>query len=127
MDLLHVALASSSEERADAFYVGLLGLEKGAPRVVPADLCRPLLGIDRALTAINYTGGAARFEVFICPGPPRPAGHVEHVCIAVGNLPELLRKCEQCKVEIVRVPKGEALITFAKDFDGNLFEIKEKL
>jgi hypothetical protein len=37
-----------------------------------------------------------------------------------------LRKCEKVQVEIIRVPKGESLITFIKDADGNLFEIKEK-
>ena len=126
MDLLHVALAASSEERADGFYVGVLGLQKAEPKVVPAEICRAIFGIDRALTAINYTGGTARFEVFICPGPPKPSGRVEHVCLAVERLPEFLRRCEQCKVETIRVPKGDAVITFIKDADGNLFEFKEK-
>jgi catechol 2,3-dioxygenase-like lactoylglutathione lyase family enzyme len=126
MDLLHVALAASSEERADGFYVGVLGLKKAEPKVVPAEVCRAIFGIARELRAINYTGGSANFEVFVCPEAPAQAGRVEHACIAVENLPGLLRKCEDAQTEIIRVPKGDALITFIKDADGNLLEVKEK-
>ena len=123
MDLLHVALACSSEDRADAFYVGLLGLRKSAPKIVAAEICRAIFGLDRELTAINYIGGSANFEVFICP---EAAGRVAHACVGVEDPPALLRKCEEAQVEIIRVPKGESLITFLRDADGNLFEIKEK-
>jgi len=126
MELLHVALASSSEDRADGFYVGLLGLRKAEPKVLPAAIGRALFGIARELTVINYTGAAAHFEVFICPAAPPPTGRVEHTCVAVADLSEFLRKCEQARAEVIRVPKGESLITFIKDADGNLFEIKEK-
>ena len=58
-------------------------------------------------------------------GAPAPARRIDHVCIAVESLPELLRRCEGAGVVVLRVPKGESLITFIKDTDGNLFEIKE--
>ena len=126
MDLLHVALTSSSEDRADGFYVDLLGLKKAEPKILAAEISRAIFGIDRELTVINYIGGAAHFEVFVCPAAPTPVRRIEHACIAVENLPEFLRKCETFQVEIIRVPKGESLITFIKDADGNMFEIKEK-
>jgi catechol 2,3-dioxygenase-like lactoylglutathione lyase family enzyme len=124
MDLLHVALAASSEDVADAFYVDVLGLEKAEPKLLAAEISRALFGIDRELTILNYTGEAAHFEVFV--GPVAPTRRVEHACIAVADLPELLRKCETLQVEVIRVPKGESLITFIKDGDGDLFEIKER-
>ena len=126
MDLLHVALTSSSEDRADLLYVGLLGLKKAEPKILAAEICRALFGIARELTVINYIGGSAHFEVFVWRAAPTPVRRIEHACIAVENLPEFLRKCETLQVEIIRVPKGESLITFIKDADGNLFEIKEK-
>ena len=126
MDLRHVALTASSEDRADGFYVDLLGLKKAEPKTLAAEISRAIFGIDRELTIINYIGESAHFEVFVCRGAPTPAGRIEHACIAVENLPELLRKCEELQVEIIRVPKGKSLITFIKDADGNLFEIKEK-
>jgi len=126
MDLLHVALTSSSEDRADGFYVGLLGLKKAEPKILAAEISRAVFGIDRELTVINYVGGSAHFEVFVCRAAPAPARRIEHACIAVENLPEFLRKSEKSQFEVIRVPKGESLITFIKDADGNLFEIKEK-
>ncbi len=126
MDLLHVALSASSEDRADRFYVGLLGLKKAEPKILAADISRAIFGIDRETMVINYIGGAARFEVFVSPAAPTPIRRVEHTCIAVENLPEFLRKCETLQVEVIRVPKGESLITFIKDADGNQFEVKEK-
>jgi len=126
MDLLHVALTASSEDGADGFYVDVLGLKKAEPKVLAAEISRALFGIDRELAIINYIGGSAHFEVFVCPAAAAPATRIEHTCIAVENLPELLRKCETFQVEIIRVPKGESLITFIKDSDGNLFEIKEE-
>jgi len=128
MELVHVAVAASSEARADAFYVGVLGLKKSEPKAVGAGICRAIFGIDRELTVINYLGGAARFEVFICPqATGAPAGGVGHACIAVESLAEFLRRCEKAQVAVIRVPKVETVITFVKDADGNLFEVKEKL
>lgn len=127
MDLLHVALTSSSEERADGFYVGLLGLRKAEPKILPAEIVRALFGINRELTVINYIGDLAHFEVFVCGAAPTPARRIEHACIAVENLPEFLRKCEDFQVKIIRVPKGKSQLTFIKNVNGNLFEIKETL
>jgi len=126
MDLLHVALPASSEERADGFYVGVLGLTKAEPKVLAAELSRALFGIDRALTVINYTGEAAHFEVFVTGALPEPPPRVDHACIAVESLGEFLRKCDEARVEVLRIPKGERLLTFIRDPDGNLFEVKEK-
>ena len=121
-----MALTSSSEDRADLLYVGLLGLKKAEPKILAAEICRAMFGIRRELTVIHYIGGSAHFEVFVCRAAPTPSRRIEHACIAVENLPEFLRKCENFQVEIIRVPKGESLITFIKDADGNRFEIKEK-
>ncbi|MGB2820965.1 MAG: VOC family protein [Phycisphaerae bacterium] len=126
MSLLHVGLTSSSEERANEFYVDLLGLKKAEPKILPAEICRAIFGIDRELTVINYVGESAHFEVFIWGAAPTPARPIEHACVAVEDLSEFLRKCDTFHVEVIRVPKGESLITFIKDADGNLFEIKEK-
>jgi len=126
MDLLHVGLIASSEERANRFYADLLGLKRAEPKILAAELCRALFGIDRELTVINYVGESARFEIFLCDALPAPARPVEHACIAVENLSEFLKKCDVLHVEVIRVPRGESLITFIKDADGHLFEIKAK-
>jgi len=126
VDLVHVALAVSSEDRADGFFARLLGLRKAEPKTVPAEVCRAIFGIGRPLTVINYTGEAAHFEVFLRPAAAPPARRIEHTCIAVENLPEFLRKCHELGVQSIQVPKGESFLTFIKDADGNLFEVKGK-
>ena len=49
---------------------------------------------------------------------------IDHVCLEVDSLEAFLEACRKMEVEIVQVPKGDAMITFIKDDDGNLFEIK---
>ena len=126
MRLSHVGLTASSQERADEFYVGLLGLKKSEPKTLAATICRAIFGVDRELTIINYVGKSAHFEVFIRDAGAAPARPIEHACLAVEDLSEFLRKCDTFPVEVIRVPKGESLITFIRDADGNLFEVKEQ-
>jgi catechol 2,3-dioxygenase-like lactoylglutathione lyase family enzyme len=126
MRLLHVGITCSSEERADKFFVELLGMQKAEPKVLAAEICRALFGVERALTMINYVGESAHFEVFVCGAAIVSARAIEHACIEVEDLSAFLRKCDSLGVEVTRVAKGESLITFIKDADGNLFEIKEK-
>ena len=126
MRLLHVGITSSSEEKADRFYVDLLGLQKAEPKILAAEICRALFGVDRELTMINYVGESAHFEVFVCGAATASVRAIEHACIEVEDLSEFLRRCDTLDVEVCRVPKGESLITFIRDADGNLFEIKGK-
>jgi hypothetical protein len=43
----------------------------------------------------------------------------------VKNIEEFVNRCEAMQVEVNRVPKGDRLLTFVKDYDGNRFEVKE--
>jgi catechol 2,3-dioxygenase-like lactoylglutathione lyase family enzyme len=126
MRLLHVGITASSEDRADEFYVDLLGLQKDEPKVLAAEICRALFGVDCDLTIINYLGQSAHFEVFVCDASTTPVGAIAHACIEVEDLSEFLEKCNRLDIEVIRVPKGNSLITFIKDADGNRFEIKQQ-
>jgi catechol 2,3-dioxygenase-like lactoylglutathione lyase family enzyme len=126
MYLHHVGLTCRSEEKADTFYVNLLGLKKSEPKILPVDLSSAIFGIASELKIINYTGQSVQFEIFIygsCQNSHRP---IDHICLQVENLEELLQKCRREDVNIIRIPKGESLLTFIRDFDGNLYEIKEE-
>ncbi len=124
MQLNHVALRSRSEENADRFYGELLGLSKQAPKTLDGALSKRIfsLGSETAFAIVNYTSDRLHFEVFI------DAGHIDqdpisHVCIDVGDLDRFLEKCRDTGVTVRRIPKGEKIVTFIEDFDGNLFEI----
>ena len=126
--LSHVALASSSEENADRFFGGLLGLKKAEPKILPASLSQGLFGIDAELKVINYANDRCRFEIFILPGGRtlNEAARVEHVCLEIDGLEEFLKRCGRLSLRIIRVPKGDSLLTFVADDDGHLFELKER-
>ncbi len=156
MNLRHVGLVCGSEENADRFFGGVLRLTKAEPKTLPRGLSKALFDIDRELTIINYTGEGVHFEVFIDPfdgpdesgplrvnpdrapalGPgcrrvdargPRRAGRIEHVCLDVRDLSAFLARCRDAGATVIQVPKGDSLLTFIRDADDNLFEIKEQV
>ncbi len=126
MKLLHVGIVCSSEENADKFYAGLLGLEKMVPKELPAQTANAIFGIASPMKMINYLGNAVRIEIFVGAGGPAKQGHVDHVCFEIEEIEAFLQKCREENIEIIQVPRNDYTVTFIKDFDGNLFEIKGK-
>ena len=126
MILRHTALACSSEEKPDRFYSDLLGLRKAEPKTIPLELSQAIFDVASELRDINYTDENLQFEVFIISPCSGYVSQIGHVCIEVENLESFLETCRSMDVGVRRIPKGGSLITFAQDFDGNLFEIKER-
>ena len=122
MEFKHVGLTCRNEENADRFYQRILGLKKQEPKVLSASFSQALFGIEAEIPVINYVGSAAHFEIFIYDSPARKPP-IDHACLKVESLPDLLDLCKRNNLEIQRVPKGEKTITFVKDFDGNAIEL----
>jgi catechol 2,3-dioxygenase-like lactoylglutathione lyase family enzyme len=125
MRLNHVALVCSSEKNANDFYGGILGLERMRTSVLPKDLARQIFGIDKECQMLVYGNDRFTAEVFVASNLPGGRASFEHVCLEVEDVEAFVAKCEAQDVIVNRVLKGERLLTFVKDFDGNLFEIKE--
>jgi len=49
---------------------------------------------------------------------------IAHTCLEVDNFEVFLENCSRLNVDVARIPKGDKILTFIRDFDGNLFEIK---
>ena len=124
MDLIHIAITCSSEEKADRFYAGLLGLKKSDPEFLTKEISSAIFGLDAGVKKIYYTGESILLEIFIYSRFDHKSRLFDHVCFEVESLEGFLEKCRLSAVDIIRVPKGDYLVTFIKDFDGNLFEIK---
>ncbi len=124
MILRHIAITCSSEEKSDKFYKSLLGLQKSDPKTIPSDLSKALFDINSELKVINYLNDFLHFEIFISRHKTSAIRRIEHVCLEVDDLAEFLEKCRTLQVKIVQVPRGDKLLTFVSDDDGNLFEIK---
>ena len=126
MKLRHVALTCSAEENADRLFVELLGLKKSEPKRLAPALAAAIFGTDAELVIINYLNDRIHFEVFIGGRPPGPVGRLDHVCLEVEEVETFLQRCRGLGMKVVQVPRGDALLTFIRDLDGNLFEIKGK-
>lgn len=126
MKLKHVGLVSRSEENADRFLRDVLGLKKSEPKTLSRELCRSIFDEDRELTMVNYTDDSVQFEVFIDSRHPGKMRQVEHVCLEVEDMRAFLESCGRAGVSTRQVSRGDSLLVFVRDADGNLFEIKEK-
>jgi catechol 2,3-dioxygenase-like lactoylglutathione lyase family enzyme len=124
MDLKHVALTSSSEENADAFYAELLGLTKSDPKTLPGELSKAIFDVDNELVMINYRDESVHFEIFVPGSGGGNSRQIAHTCLRVYDLEVFLEKCQGLNIDVSRIPKGDKDLIFIKDFDGNLFEIK---
>jgi len=127
MKINHVALVCRSEKRSDRFYTGVLGLKKDRTKVIPKDLSAALFDIERKFKLITYHDGPAVFEIFIddetdFEHPRNPC----HTCIEILNMDRFLATCRENHVEVIQVPKNGGVIVFIKDFDSNMFEVKER-
>jgi catechol 2,3-dioxygenase-like lactoylglutathione lyase family enzyme len=127
MLLKHIGLVCSSEKNSDNFYKNILGLKKMHSRAVPRTLAQQIFNLDVEYTIINYANDKIHFEIFVDAQKCFDNQKVEHVCIEVDNLQRFLNKCRDMGVEILQIPRGPAFLTFIRDYDGNLFEIKAQL
>ena len=127
MLLKHVALVCSSEKNSDKFYKDLLGLEKKDTKVLSRTLSRQIFNLDAEYTIVNYADNTMHFEIFLGKQDGAPKTGLAHICLEVDDLSEFLKRCRSVGSHARQIPKGNGVITFITDFDGNLFEIKERI
>lgn len=127
MQFNHLGLVCRSEKNSDRFYRDLLGMEKLQSKVLPAEMSYQIFGLKNEYRLINYGKDNLNFEIFISSRQDFVPKQLGHLCLEIEDLPTFLQECEEYGVEINRIPKqDQSFLTFVKDFDGNLFEIKEK-
>ena len=127
MRIHHIGLVCGSEEKADRFYEGLLGLEKTRSFAIGAALSKGLFGFDSGFRALMYGKDDVSFEVFVVEEPVAICPRLCHVAIEVENQATLLERCRKLGIQIMEVPKEGKTVTMIQDFDANLFELKEKI
>ncbi|MBU2643354.1 hypothetical protein KKI24_01500 [bacterium] len=125
MNLNHIALVSTSEENADRFFQTCLGLEKKASKVLPADISEKLFGQKEDFPILYYASDTLSFEIFISRRKEKVKNPLGHICLDVRNREAFAETCASEGLEVLRVPKGNSLLIFVKDFDSNAYEIKE--
>jgi len=125
MKIIHSGLAASSEEKADYFFIDILGLEKSIPKILDKKLSQAIFGINNELLIIHYQGGTVHYEILVYQKYKAPEKQIAHSCIEVPDLIHIVNKCRDAGLKVVEIPKSSGVITFISDYDGNLFEMKE--
>ena len=125
MEHLHTGLAASSEEKADRFFVDIIGLTKSEPKIVDKRLARAIFGIYHDLLMIHYKDITVDYEIFVYERFKAPEKQIVHSCLKVTGIKKIVERCRNAGLNVVEVSKGSGMITFISDYDGNLFELKE--
>ena len=125
MRLLHVGLVSGSQKNADHFFKDILGLEKGEKKQLSADLSDAIFGFNRASDFFYYQNESTVFEVFINERKDTVDNQIGHVCLEVVGRDSLAERCENAGLAVKKIDKKGSMLMFIRDFDGNLYEIKE--
>lgn len=126
MFLNHIAVFCRSEEESDSFYSNLLGLKKDSTRVLPGALIEKIFGISIELKMINYINDEVRIEVFVGNYKGPDTNKIGHACLEVDDRETFIKECEVMNLKINKIPRDDSFILFVSDYEGNLFEIKEK-
>jgi catechol 2,3-dioxygenase-like lactoylglutathione lyase family enzyme len=125
MRLHHAALVASSEANADKFYEGILKLRKIKTSILESNLAVRIFEVDVECPMILYGNDDLAIEVFVSERVPSKREPFTHLCLEVEDREEFVTSCRSTGLEIKVIPKGDSYLCFARDFDGNLFEIKE--
>jgi catechol 2,3-dioxygenase-like lactoylglutathione lyase family enzyme len=123
--LHHVGIVCSSQERADRFYEGILGLSKIKVTELPEVLTEQIFHSAQRCLMIFYEKDGFAVEVFVPERLPAKNKIFEHLCLEVDEKEAFLKTCEEKGLEVSRIPRGDTFLAFVEDYDGNLFEIKE--
>ena len=125
MILLHIAIVCTSKENADRFYIGILGLKQTKISKLDKDLSKQLFNIAKECQIILYGNENFTIEAFVTGSSTLETTSFTHLCLEVEERDVFLRSCQTAGLEVNQVSKGDSLVTFVQDYDGNLFEIKE--
>jgi len=125
MKLIHSSAVCRTEENANRFFKDILGLAEIKRQTVSAELTEKLFGAPVACPVILYGAGELAVEVFITESGSGRGHPAHHVAVAVPDREGVMARCEAAGLKVNRATRGDALLVFVEDLDGNLFEIKE--
>ena len=125
MRLHHAAIICSSLENADRFYQEIVGLETIKTSTLDETLTEKIFGRAIECRVVLYGNENFAIEVFIIKKSQWENARFEHLCLEMEKREEFLVKCESHGLGVKRIPKGDKVLAFVEDFNGNLFEVKE--
>lgn len=124
MNLNHVGVTNKSDEHAIQFYTEVLGLKKTREMYLASELSEQLFSVPREIKVLVFENPGIKVEVFIADSKPAQPD-IAHFSIMPDNFSEFLDKAQRSNVEIIVGKHKEKIVYFARDFSGNLIEVKQ--
>ena len=121
----HAAIVCSSRERAEQFYGTILGLSLIKTTPLGGELAEQIFGTPDECEVLLYGNEHFFIEVFVTGTAAPKTGTYDHLCLEVADKRHFADTCESQGLNVRRIPRGDDIMVFVRDFDGNLFEIKE--
>jgi catechol 2,3-dioxygenase-like lactoylglutathione lyase family enzyme len=94
---------------------------------IEAELTDKIFGTACRCRIVAYALDGQEVEVFIPDIFHEERNPFNHVCLEVDDRKSLVAACEDAGVSINKISRGDKLLIFINDFDGNMFEIKERV
>lgn len=124
MKLEHVALSVTDSREIEDFYHDVLGMREQRTFVLSADLAAEIFGTNDEVTICLMQKDSVFFEIFISTSK-HPRGYT-HTCLSFDDKETVLRRAKQKGYDTIRVRSKNRDLTFLRDRDDNLIEIKEE-
>ena len=124
MQLAHISAVCSTSENAKRFYAGLLHLKKIKEFTLDAKIIEQIFGKKVSCQIMLFGSNQFTVEVFIQEEGLAPANPFVHHCLEVPEKDLFLERCKREGLVVNYIAKGDKILTFIRDFDENLYEIK---
>ena len=85
-----------------------------------------MFGIDQDCDIAYYGSDGLVFEVFLTGWCEPSDRKISHTCIEVDGRADLLARCREMGYGVREVTKGDKVVVFIEDSDGNLFEVNDR-
>ena len=121
--LHHIGVQYPNKVSADTFFNEILGLPKQKEFILPAEISKMLFGKDKDVEVVAYGDDNFKFEVFITPD--QKPQNFDHICWLVKDRNEFIEICKKNNIDHIIMDTGEKVLTFVRDWGGNVYEIKE--
>ncbi|MDP8259652.1 MAG: hypothetical protein P9L96_01400 [Candidatus Gygaella obscura] len=129
MSFIHAAVETSSVDNARMIFRELLGLAEVSSFNITDKLSSDIFELkppDEIMLFEDKTTNVF-IEVFINSKMKHHRQDFTHLCFTVDNLEVFLETARAFNLKIIQTNKEDRIITFIRDKDNNLYEIKQSL
>lgn len=128
----HIGLWVRDLVRSGRFYRNVLGFERQDSYYVPAKLMHHIFGQDTACTVEVYRRDGVALELFQSDQKMQDQGFfplipgINHFGLEVGDKRAFCQEAKEKGAQVIEVAREDHMVTFLRDPDGILIEIKDR-